>query len=180
MPTSGYLDTPWGPMKWTAPDDPPRPLPVSRPPPKELTVEEQAYEDVKAYFAEQGKPVPPEDIIWCQEAIRLEAEALARPPPIFDAPMPKPIDERPEYGTPEFWAWCRRTKKDREAKKAAEEAAKEAKRKEKEDAKNAAAAAKLAEKQAKEAAKAAKEAEKAAKAAAKAAKKTSGKGTQSS
>lgn len=170
MPTSGYLDSPWGPIKWTAPDDPAPPPPSTKPPPKELTVEEQAYEDVKAYFAWLGKPVPAEEIAWCQEAIRLEAEAMARPPPVFEPPPRPAIDEKPEYGTPEFWAWCRRTKKDREAKKAAEEAEKEKKRKEKEAEKAAKEAEKLAAKQAKEAEKAAKEAAKAEKLAAKAAK----------
>lgn len=163
MPISGFLDSPWGPIEWRASDEPLSTPRHTNPQVKELTVEEQAYEDVKSYFAWLGKAVPTEEIAWCEEAIRLEAEVLARPPPVFEAPPRVATDEKPEYGTPEFWAWCRRTKKDREAKKAAEEAEKEAKRKEKE-------AEKLAVKQAKENAKAAKEAEKQAKESAKAAK----------
>ena len=172
MSTSGFLDSPLGPIKWTwtAPDDPLVQASSTKPPPRELTVEEQAYEDVKAYFAWLGKPVPPEEIAWCQEAIRLEAETLARPPPVFEPPSRPAIEEKPEYGTPEFWAWCRRTKKDREAKKAAEEAEKEKKRKDKEAEKAAKEAEKLAAKQAKETAKAEKEAAKVAKAAKKASK----------
>jgi hypothetical protein len=79
------------------------------------------------------------------------------PPPPKPVPVPT-AGEKPEFGTPEFWAWARRRKLEKE-KEAAVKAA------EKEAAAAAKAAAKAAEAAAKEAAKAA---AKAAKTAAKA------------
>lgn len=91
-----------------------------------------------------------------------------------------PAGDKPEFGTPEFWAWARKrkaeknaeraeqglpplpTKKEKDAAKAAKAAEKAAKAAEKE-AKAAEKAAKAAEKEAKAAEKAAKAAEKAAK-----------------
>ena len=180
-PILGYLESPFGRFAWRAPDPPgwkPPPRPVV-PPPRELTVEEQAYEDVKEYFKWLGKPIPPEEVKWCEEAIRLEAEAAAaarNAPPVEYVPEPSaPV--RPEYGTPEYWKWWWKTKPEREAKKKAEEDAKAAKAAEREAKKKAELQEKqqkLAEKEAKRKAKeeaaAAKEQAKAAKAAAKTAK----------
>ncbi len=122
-----------------------------KPEPAPLLESEQIWQTVQDYFRDLGKPVPKEEEDWCMEAIRLEKEALEQP---VDAGnfVPAPVvvkAERPEYGTPEFWKWCRETKKEREAAKAAKEAEKEAKAKAKAEAK----AAKEAEKAAKAAAK---------------------------
>jgi len=136
-----------------------------------LTPAEEAREMMRQYYAEVLKvPVPPEE----EEFAAAMIEAEKNPPPPVD-PEPVVQDENyippmPEYGTKEFFVWCGKTKKAREALK-----------KKKEDEKNAKEAAKTAEKQKiaaekaaklaeKEAARAAKEAAKAAKEAAKAAK----------
>lgn len=135
-----------------------------------LTEAEQAREDMRQYYAEVLKqPVPPEEEDFAAEMI----EAEKNPPP---PPSPEPVvhDENyippmPEYGSKDFFIWCSKTKKAREALK-----------KKKEDEKAAAVAAKTAEKDkiaaekaaaklAKDTVKAVKDAAKAAKEAAKAA-----------
>lgn len=136
-----------------------------------LTEAEQAREDMRQYYAEVLKqPVPAEEEEFAAGMIEAEKNP---PPPVVPEPMVHDenyIPPMPEYGTKDFFIWCSKTKKAREALK-----------KKKEDEKNAAAAAKTAEKEkiaaekaavksAKDAAKAEKEAAKAAKEAAKAAK----------
>lgn len=142
-----------------------------------LTEAEQAREDMRQYYAEVLKqPVPPEEEDFAAEMI----EAEKNPPP---PPSPEPVvhDENyippmPEYGSKDFFIWCSKTKKAREALKKKKEDEKAlvvaAKTAEKDKIAAEKAAAKLAKdtaKAEKEAAKAAKEAAKAAKEAAKAA-----------
>jgi hypothetical protein len=136
-----------------------------------LTEAEEARKIMYDYYEEVLKqPVPPEEEAFAQAMIEAEKNP---PPPVIEEPIVHDenyIPPMPEYGTKDFFIWCSKTKKAREALK-----------KKKEDAKNAAAAAKTAEKEkiaaekaavksAKDAAKAEKEAAKAAKEAAKAAK----------
>ena len=151
-----------------------------------LTEAEQARQLMHEYYEDTLKlPVPPEEEEFALAMIEAEKN-----PPVVEPVIQEPVvhDENyippmPEYGTKDFFIWCSKTKKAREALK-----------KKKEDEKAAAAAAKneqkskiLAEKAAKqaareevrlakEAAKAAKEAAKAAKEAAKAAKEAAKKG----
>ena len=135
-----------------------------------LTEAEQAREDMRQYYAEFLKqPVPAEE----EEFAAAMIEAEKNPTPVVPEPVVHDenyIPPMPEYGSKDFFIWCSKTKKAREALK-----------KKKEDEKAAAAAAKTAEKEAaaatkaaakaeKEAAKSAKDAAKAAKEAAKAAK----------
>ena len=135
-----------------------------------LTEAEQAREDMRQYYAEVLKqPVPPEEEDFAAEMI----EAEKNPTPVIPEPVVHDenyIPPMPEYGSKDFFIWCSKTKKAREALK-----------KKKEDEKAAAVAAKTAEKDkiaaekaaaklAKDTAKAEKEAAKAAKDAAKAAK----------
>ena len=128
------------------------PIPVAQ---RELTVEEQAWKDVQEYYKWLGTSVPAKEAKWCLDAIRMEkqakAEADATP---YVAPLvTEALPPRPEYGTKEFWAWCAKTKKQREAAKKAKEDEKEAKRKAKEDAVKAKALEKIAKQEAKLAAK---------------------------
>jgi colicin import membrane protein len=143
-----------------------------------LTEAEQAREDMRQYYAEVLKqPVPPEEEEFAAGMIEAEKNPL---PPVVPEPVVHDenyIPPMPEYGSKDFFIWCSKTKKAREALKKKKEDEKNAKEAAKTAAKEAAAAekaAKLAEKEAarsaKEAAKAAKEAAKAAKEAAKAAK----------
>jgi hypothetical protein len=137
-----------------------------------LTEAEQAREDMREYYAEVLKqPVPPEEEEFAAGMI----EAEKNPTPIVPEPVVHDenyIPPMPEYGSKDFFIWCSKTKKAREALKKKKEdekalvvAAKTAEKAAAKSAKDTAKAAKEAAKAAKEAAKAAKEAAKAAKAA---------------
>ncbi len=138
-------------VEWTYEVVDPKPVspPVAQ---RELTIEEQAWKDVQEYYKWLGKSVPAKEAKWCLDAIRMEKQekAIADATP-YVAPVVMP--PRPEYGTKEFWAWCAKTKKQREAAKKAKEDEKEAKRKAKEDAVKAKALEKIAKQEAKLAAK---------------------------
>jgi hypothetical protein len=121
---------------------------------KELTVEEQAWKDVQEYYKGLGKSVPSKEAKWCLDAIRMEKQAKAQEADAEPYVAPDVMPARPEYGTKEFWIWCAKTKKQREAAKKAKEDEKEAKRKAKEDAVKAKALEKIAKQEAKLAAKA--------------------------
>jgi hypothetical protein len=133
-----------------------------------LLESEEIWQIVKNYYNEIAKPIPKKVREECLAEIAREKEVRANPPPRVEVEYipPPSMDERPEYGTPEFWRWYSKNKAFFQAKKkaaadakAAKEAAKEAKEKEIRQAK----AAKLAEKEAKRKAKEDKEADKLAK-----------------
>lgn len=125
------------------------------------TEAEQARESMRQYYTDfLKKPVPAEEEEFAAAMIEAEknpVESVIQEPIVHDDDYIPPM---PEYGTKDFFIWCSKTKKAREALK-----------KKKEDEKAAAVAAKAAAKLAKDAAKAEKEASKAAKAADKAATK---------
>lgn len=117
---------------------------AQKPAPRELSESEEIWKAVQEYYRWKGTGVPPAEAKGCLAAIRDERQAKANPVqevqlevvPVVELPP------RPEYGTPEFWKWCRETKAVREKAKAEKEAAKEAKAKAREEAKAAKASAK--------------------------------------
>jgi hypothetical protein len=118
----------------------------------ELTEAEEARQIMYNYYEEILKqPVPPEEEAFAQAMIEAEKNP---PPPVIEQPVVHDenyIPPMPEYGSKDFFIWCSKTKKAREALK-----------KKKEDEKATAAAAKNAVKDKMAAEKAAKLAEKAA------------------
>lgn len=130
-----------------------------------LTLGHEIDENIREWYAALGQPVPPEEV---GIGLRIEAEERGEVAAVLTAPAPAAgtaAGPKPEFGTPEFWAWARKRKKEKEAEKAVKDAEKAAAAAEKAKA----AAAALAEKEAKRAKAAA---EKEAAAATKAAKKT--------
>jgi hypothetical protein len=136
-----------------------------------LTEAEQAREDMRQYYAEVLKqPVPAAEEEFAAGMIEAEKNP---PPPVVPEPVVHDenyIPQMPEDGKKDFFIWCSKTKKAREALKKKKEDEKAAAVAAKTAEKEAAAAVKAAAKSAKDAAKAEKEAAKAAKEAAKAAK----------
>lgn len=132
-----------------------RKIRVHRP---DLSEAQEAVQIMRDFYAAKGIPVPE----WEEEFGQKMIEAEGAPPPPPEVPSSsesekeEAIPPMPAYGTQEFFVWCKRTKKAREAIKAKKEAAKEAAKAEKEAAKASALAEKEAAKAAKEAAKAAK------------------------
>jgi hypothetical protein len=135
-----------------------------------LTEAEEAREDMRKYYAEVLKqPVPAGE----EEFAAAMIDAEKNPVPVVLEPVVHDenyIPPMPEYGSKDFFIWCSKTKKAREAIKKKKEDEKAAAVAAKTAEKEAAAAAKSAAKSAKDAAKAAKDAAKAEKEAAKAAK----------
>jgi hypothetical protein len=125
-----------------------RKIRVRRP---DLSEAQEAVQIMRDFYAAKGIPVPQWEEEFGQKMI--EAEGAPPPPQPPSSESEKEEDEAippmPAYGTQEFFVWCRKTKKAREAIKAKKEAAKEAAKEEKEAAKAAKEAAKLAAKEAK-------------------------------
>lgn len=119
-------------------------LPVPIPPLNgiSLTAASEAFEALRAYYAERDEPIPNQDLIWYEAELEAEkkeyeafwerccvtkaimeavlrgedeigimkaemaAKALEKKQPI----RKDDIGAMPSYGTPEFWAWCRKRK----------------------------------------------------------------------
>ena len=135
-----------------------RKIRVRRP---DLSEAQEAVQIMREFYAAKGIPVPE----WEEEFGQKMIEGEGAPPPPPEVPSSsesekeEAIPPMPAYGTQEFFVWCKKTKKAREAIKAKKEAAKEAAKEEKEAAKAAALAAKEAAKAAALAAKTKKVAE---------------------
>ena len=122
-------------------DDPPVQMDLETTVEEPLLQSEEVWQIVKNYYNEIGKPIPKKVREDCLAEIAREKDLRANPPPPTEftyIPTPS-MDDRPEYGTPEFWKWYSKNKAFFQAKKkaaaeakAAKEAAKEAKEKEKE------------------------------------------------
>lgn len=78
-----------------------------------FTLGQDILEAVKEYFAVRGEIVPPEDMQMCLDMIAAEKRAMeirrhtffgVKAPPPPPPPTYSP-DQRPEYGTKEFWKW---------------------------------------------------------------------------
>lgn len=117
-----------------------RKIRVRRP---DLSEAQEAVQIMREFYAAKGIPVPQWEEEFGQKMI--EAEGAPPPPEVpssSESEKEEAIPPMPAYGTQEFFVWCKKTKKAREAIKAKKEAAKEAAKEEKEAAKAAALAAK--------------------------------------
>jgi hypothetical protein len=133
-----------------------------------VTLGEEVEQAMAEWYGCRGLPLPKEDV---GIGARIDAEQRAifeKEWKEYDEILKKqedaPAGEKPEFGTPEFWAWARKRKKEKDAERAEQGLPPIPTKKEKEAAK----VAKAAEKAEKEAEKAKKAAEKEAKKAAKA------------
>lgn len=104
---------------WREPDQPwERPSHWKLP----LTLGEEVEQALVEWYGRRGLPVPPEEI---GIGVRIDAEERARfgqqIKDIEEAEKnedAKPAGEKPEFGTPEFWAWARKRKKEKDAERA--------------------------------------------------------------
>jgi len=68
---------------------------------------------VRIWYANRGEAVPPADLEMCR-VMRLAAEAEADNKVVVETPS-----EKPEFGTPAFWAWARARRAEVNAERAA-------------------------------------------------------------
>uniref|UniRef100_A0A6C0BKJ1 Uncharacterized protein n=1 Tax=viral metagenome TaxID=1070528 RepID=A0A6C0BKJ1_9ZZZZ len=118
-----------------------RKIRVRRP---DLSEAQEAVQIMRDFYAAKGIPVPQWEEEFGQKMI--EGEGAPPPPEVpssSESEKEEAIPPMPAYGTQEFFVWCKKTKKAREAKK---EAAKASALAEKEAAKAAKEAAKEAKK----------------------------------
>ena len=115
------------------------PVVSQKPAVREPMESEQIWQAVQDYYRWKGTGIPPAEAKACLAAIKEERIALKNPVAAIQLEVVPVVElpPRPEYGTPEFWKWCRETKAAREKAKAEKEAAKEAKAKAREEAKAA-------------------------------------------
>jgi hypothetical protein len=98
---------------------------------------------VREWYAALGQPVPPEELVGA--AIDLAQEGLAAADEkALERDKETGAGPKPEFGTPEFWAWARKRRAEENAKRAAEGLPPLPTAKEKAAAKEAKAAAKAA------------------------------------
>lgn len=85
----------------------------------DLTPAQQICELVAIYYAERGQTIPPEEWVFCKAELVAERKRNYMPEgwDQFKDYVPKP--PKPDFGTPEFWAYMRKQKKERLAKEAA-------------------------------------------------------------
>ena len=89
-------------------------------PRRQITYEEspdEALEGMRVWYAERGQEIPEEDLEFYRQMRLAEAEAATK----AEAATANPVvsDTKPEFGTPEFWAWARRRKAEKNAELAA-------------------------------------------------------------
>jgi len=80
---------------------------------------DEVEDAVRIWYAARGQEVPAEDLEMCRVMRLASAEAEAKTEAAAAVAVDAP-SEKPEFGTPEFWAWAR-------AKRAAENADRAAK-----------------------------------------------------
>ena len=91
------------------------------------TPAEEICELVAVYYADRGESIPAKEWAYCKAELKAERERKGLPESWvwIKEYMAKPLKEaKPEFGTPEFWAYMRKQKKERLAAEAAKEAAK--------------------------------------------------------
>lgn len=132
------------------------------------TLGEEVEQAMAEWYGCRGLEMPAEEV---GIAARIDAEESARHKAEWDeyfglqkAQEDAPAGEKPPFGTPEFWAWASKRKKEKEAERAAQGLPPLPSKKEKEAAKVAKAAEKVAKASEKAAIAEAKAAEKAIKA----------------
>jgi len=129
---------------------------ISRP----HTLGTQVDEILQEWYAAKGLPVPPEEQNLAQSIDAVQAAEEKRMDDLYAAAAAAQlVGEKPEFGTPQFWAWARARKAEKDKEREQKGLPPLPTKKEKEEAK----AVKDAEKAAKVAAKAAKVLAKAAK-----------------
>ena len=114
---------------WRIPDEekPPSPKRKIRIVHPELSEAQEAVKQMREIYLLRGIPVPQWEEDFGQAMIEAE-----KAPVVEAVPEKETIPPMPEYGTQEFFLWCRKTKKAREALAAEKAAEKEAKKAEKE------------------------------------------------
>jgi len=91
------------------------------------TPAEEICELVSVYYAERGESIPPKEWAYCKAELKAERDRKGVPESwvFLKEYMATPLKEaKPEFGTPEFWSYMRKQKKERLAAEAAKEAAK--------------------------------------------------------
>jgi len=85
----------------------------------DLTEAQQICELVAVYYAERGLVMPKSDWEDCKALLKAERERNYIPENSMwvSEYVPKPV--KPDFGTPEFWAYMRKQKKERLAREAA-------------------------------------------------------------
>lgn len=137
-------------------DDPPVKMDVETKVEEPLLESEEIWQIVKNYYNDLAKPIPKKVREDCLAEIQREKHLRDNPPPLSEEEIqytpPPSLDDRPDYGTPEFWKWYAKNKSFFQAKKKAVADAKAAKEAEKEAKQKAIVKAKmdkLAEKESK-------------------------------
>jgi hypothetical protein len=88
------------------------------------TEAEQIFELVAVYYAERGMPIPKQDLADCKALLKAERERNYLPESSIWLKDYVPKPPKPDFGTPEFWAYMRKQKKERLAREAAAKATK--------------------------------------------------------
>ena len=86
---------------------------------EDQTEAEQIFELVAVYYADRGLPIPKQDLIDCKALLKAERDRnyVHEQWIWLKDYVPKP--QKPDFGTPEFWAFMRKQKKERLAREAA-------------------------------------------------------------
>jgi hypothetical protein len=86
------------------------------------TEAEQIFELVAVYYADRGIPIPKKDLADCKALLKAERERNYVPEMWAWMKDYDPKPPKPDFGTPEFWAYMRKQKKERLAREAAAKA----------------------------------------------------------
>lgn len=86
------------------------------------TEAEQIFELVAVYYADLGMPIPKQDLADCKALLKAERERNYVPEMWAWMKDYDPKPPKPDFGTPEFWAYMRKQKKERLAREAAAKA----------------------------------------------------------
>lgn len=113
-----------------------------------MTLGEEVEQAVLEWYGRRGQTVPADEVgigakvdQWEREAEKEREKARAAAEAAEEA---APSGEKPEFGTPAFWAWARKRKAEKDAERAAKGLPPLPTKREKEAAKAAKAAAKAA------------------------------------
>ena len=82
------------------------------------TEAEQIFELVAVYYADRGLPIPKQDLADCKALMKAERERGYLPESTIWLKDYVPKPPKPDFGTPEFWAYMRKQKKERLAREA--------------------------------------------------------------
>ena len=90
------------------------------------TPAEEICELVAVYYADRGESIPAKEWAYCRAELKAERDRKGLPESwvFLNDYIATKKEAKPEFGTPEFWAYMRKQKKERLAAEAAKEAAK--------------------------------------------------------